>query len=80
MDAPDPPPARRQGQAKTPQPFVKLAIAAAVATVVAFVLTQLLFGIGGWLDVVGYMAFAVTLGSVVVTIVGVIGAIVRSVR
>ena len=45
--------------------------------VLAFILTQLFFGTGGWLDVPGYLAFAVMLGSAVVTIVGVIGTLWR---
>jgi membrane protein YdbS with pleckstrin-like domain len=75
-----PEPAGPPAEAKTARPFLKLTIAGVVALVLAFILTQLFFGAGGWLDVLGYLAFAVMLVSAVVTIVGVIGTLWRILR
>lgn len=72
-------------QAKSPRPFVMLAIIGPVVAIVAFVLMQLAFGAAAdgtgsgslWLEIVGFVLFVVWLASIVVTVVGVIGALVR---
>jgi hypothetical protein len=60
---------------------VKLAIASAVTCIVAFVLMQLAFQNGAvWLQVLGMALFVVWLVAGVITIVGVVGAIVGRVK
>jgi len=66
--------------AKSPFPFVALALGGVVAAVVAFILMNLLFGAGGWLPVLGYVVFVVWLISLVAIVVGVVGAIRRAVK
>jgi cytosine/uracil/thiamine/allantoin permease len=69
------------GQVTNRRPFVKLAIASAVTCIVAFVVMQIAFNVGdAWLQVLGFVLFAVFLVSAVVTIVGVVGAIVGRVK
>jgi membrane protein YdbS with pleckstrin-like domain len=75
-----PEPAGAPAEAKTAWPSLKLTIVGVVALVLAFILTQLFFVAGGWLDVLGFVAFAVMLVSAVVTIVGVIGCLWRLLR
>jgi hypothetical protein len=67
----------KPGQSTNRRSYVKLAIASAVTCVVSFVLMQLAFQNGAvWLQVLGFVLFAVFLVSGVVTIVGIVGAIV----
>jgi hypothetical protein len=61
--------------------FVILAIAGAVAGLVTFIPMQLLFGVGGPVfEVLGFLAFAAWICSGVATIVGIVGALLRSTR
>jgi hypothetical protein len=70
-----PPP--RPGHATSRRRFAKLAIAGAVAFVVSFVLMQLAFQNGAVvLQALGMVLFVVFLLSGVVTILGIVGAIV----
>jgi hypothetical protein len=80
--APHPP-----APAKSPRPFVIMAVAGPVTFIVTFILMQLAFGASAsagfgslWFQVVGYVLFLVWLASIVATIVGAIGTVVRSVR
>jgi hypothetical protein len=76
--APAAPAAKRRGGAR---PFLLLAIVGAVVGVLAFVLMNLFFAGGGaFLNVLGFLAFAACICSVVATIVGVIGALSRRIR
>jgi hypothetical protein len=87
---PLPPPKRqpkRPGPAKSPWPFVIMAIVGPPTSIVAFVVMQLAFGAANsagsgtlWFQIVGFALFLVWLASIVATIVGIIGAVVRSVR
>ena len=71
----------KPGQVTNRRRFVKLAIASAITCIVAFVLMQVGFNIGtAWLQVLGFVLFAVFLVSGVVTIIGVVGAIVGRVK
>lgn len=71
---------------KSPRRFVILAIAGFVGGFVTFVLMQLAFsaaseGSGAlFFEIVGFALFIVWLVSIVATVVGVIGAIVRAVQ
>jgi Protein of unknown function (DUF2510) len=79
---------RRPGPAKSPRPFVIMAIAGPVTSIVTYVLMQLSFDAADsgryWFilvfQIVGFVLFLVWLASNVATTVGIIGAIVRSVR
>lgn len=67
----------RPARATNRRRFVKLAIASAVTCVVAFVLMQVAFQNGAvWLQVLGFVMFAIFLVTAVATIVGIVGAIV----
>src|ERR1700732_5075766 len=87
---PLPPPTwqpKRPGTAKSPWPFVIMAIAGPVTFIVSFVLMNLAFdaaeGAGSgslWFNVAGFVLFVVWLASIVATIVGIVGTVVRIVR
>jgi hypothetical protein len=72
---------------RSSRPFVLMAIAGPVTGIVTFVLMQLAFGAAAdsagsgslWLEIVGFLLFVVWLASIVATIVGIIGAVVRRV-
>jgi len=78
---------KRPGPAKSPWPFVIMAIAGPPTAIVTFVLMQLAFGAADsagsptlLFQIVGFVLFLVWLASIAATIVGIVGAIVRSVR
>ena len=79
---------KRPGPAKSPRPFVIMAIAGLVTCIVTYVLTKLAFaaaersaGSGSfWFHVIGSALFLVYLASIAATTVGIVGAVVRSVR
>jgi len=74
----------RPGPAKSPRPFVIMAIAGAVTFIVMYLLMQLSYdpaagGVPG-LGFVALAVFLIWLASILATLVGIIGTVVRSVR
>jgi hypothetical protein len=64
----------------SPRPFIALAVGSAVVAVVSFVLMNLLFSVRGWLSTIGLLMFAVFLVSLLLILVGIVGAIWRKIR
>ena len=84
---PLPPPKSRPGPTKSLWPFAIMAIVGPVIALVTFVIMQLAFGAADsaesgilWFQILGFVSFLVWLASIVATIVGIIGTVVRSVR
>lgn len=79
MTAPPPPPSR-----KPVRPFVIMLVAGLIVAIVSFFLMQLALNVHGFMPlvfhIVGFVLFLVWLASIVATIVGLVGTIVRIAR